>query len=169
MLERHQLYLYNCRFSHRCLPFLLQYWLHGFPGLFTDTSEHIRACLWKSFTKIVLSYTCISVGKWCGILSETRNNKSSDEQSVTRLVKNFDKLCRLFDSFFHCRTLITHHPSLFHSRLKTFLFCNLFHRSLPLLLQDWLRGFPRLLSIVRAHPFYFFLFLLFSCCFRAVD
>ena len=93
MLERHQLYLYNCRFSHRSLPFRLQYWLHGFPGLFTDTSEHIRACLWKSFTKIVLSYTCISVGKWCGILSETRNNKSSEEQSVTRLVKNFDKLC----------------------------------------------------------------------------
>jgi len=23
-------------------PFLLQDWLHGFPGLFTDTSEHIR-------------------------------------------------------------------------------------------------------------------------------
>jgi len=27
---------------HRCLPFLLQNWLHGFPGLFTDTSELIR-------------------------------------------------------------------------------------------------------------------------------
>jgi len=27
--------------SHRSLPFLLQDWLHGFPGLFTDTSEHI--------------------------------------------------------------------------------------------------------------------------------
>ena len=27
---------------HRCLPFLLQDWLHGFPGLFTDTSEHIH-------------------------------------------------------------------------------------------------------------------------------
>ena len=28
--------------SHRSLPFLLPDWLHGFPGLFTDTSEHIR-------------------------------------------------------------------------------------------------------------------------------
>jgi len=28
--------------SHRSLPFLLLDWLHGFPGLFTDTSEHIR-------------------------------------------------------------------------------------------------------------------------------
>jgi len=29
--------------SHRSLLFLLQDWLHGlFPGLFTDTSEHIR-------------------------------------------------------------------------------------------------------------------------------
>jgi len=28
--------------SHRSLPFLLQDWLRGFPGLFTDTSEHIR-------------------------------------------------------------------------------------------------------------------------------
>jgi len=27
--------------SHRSLPFLLQDWLRGFPGLFTDTSEHI--------------------------------------------------------------------------------------------------------------------------------
>ena len=28
--------------SHRSLPFHLQDWLHGFPGLFTDTSEHIH-------------------------------------------------------------------------------------------------------------------------------
>ena len=28
--------------SHRSLPFLLQDWLHGFPGLFTDTSQHTR-------------------------------------------------------------------------------------------------------------------------------
>jgi len=28
--------------SHRSLPFLLPDWLHGFPGLFTDTSENIR-------------------------------------------------------------------------------------------------------------------------------
>jgi len=28
--------------SRRSLPFLLQDWLHGFRGLFTDTSEHIR-------------------------------------------------------------------------------------------------------------------------------
>ena len=28
--------------SHCSLPFLLQEWLHGFSGLFNDTSEHIR-------------------------------------------------------------------------------------------------------------------------------
>jgi len=28
--------------SHRSLPFLFPDWLHGFPGMFTDTSEHIR-------------------------------------------------------------------------------------------------------------------------------
>ena len=28
--------------SHRSLPFLFPDWLHGFPGLFTATSEHIR-------------------------------------------------------------------------------------------------------------------------------
>ena len=28
--------------SHHSLPFLLLDWLHGFPGLLTDTSEHIR-------------------------------------------------------------------------------------------------------------------------------
>ena len=34
---------------HRSLPFLLQDWLHGFPGLFTDTSEHIRFLLFSFF------------------------------------------------------------------------------------------------------------------------
>ena len=33
--------------SHRSLPFLLQGWLHGFPRLFTDTSEHIRFLLFS--------------------------------------------------------------------------------------------------------------------------
>jgi len=36
--------------SHRILPFLLQDSLHGFPGLFTDTSEHIRFFLLFSFS-----------------------------------------------------------------------------------------------------------------------
>ena len=31
--------------SHRSLSFLLQDWLRAFPGLFTDTSEHIRFSL----------------------------------------------------------------------------------------------------------------------------
>jgi len=31
--------------SHGSLPFLLQDWLYRFPGLFTDTSEHIRFLL----------------------------------------------------------------------------------------------------------------------------
>jgi len=31
--------------SHRSLTFLLPHWLHRFPGLFTDTSEHIRCTL----------------------------------------------------------------------------------------------------------------------------
>jgi len=31
--------------SHRSLPFLLRDWLHGFPGLFTDTFEYIRFLL----------------------------------------------------------------------------------------------------------------------------
>jgi len=33
--------------SHRNLPFLRQDWLRGFPGLFTDTSEHIRFLLFS--------------------------------------------------------------------------------------------------------------------------
>jgi len=35
--------------SHSSLPFLLQDWLHGFTGLFTDTSEHIRFLLFSFF------------------------------------------------------------------------------------------------------------------------
>ena len=66
---------------------------------------------------------------------------------------------------------ITH--SLFHSRLKSFLFCK---SSLPqpflFLLQDSLYGFPRLFTVTSEHIrlFTFFLFLhFFSCRFRAVD
>ena len=35
--------------SHHSLPVLLQDWLHGFPGLFTDTSEHIRFLLFSFY------------------------------------------------------------------------------------------------------------------------
>jgi len=66
---------------------------------------------------------------------------------------------------------ITH--SLFHSRLKSFLFCK---SSLPqpffFLLQDSLYGFPRLFTDTSEHIrlFSYFLFLhFFSCRFRAVD
>ena len=33
---------FSANHSHRSLHFLLHDWLHGFPGLFTDASEHIR-------------------------------------------------------------------------------------------------------------------------------
>jgi len=33
---------FSTSLSHNSLPFLLLDWLHGFPGLLTDTSEHIR-------------------------------------------------------------------------------------------------------------------------------
>jgi len=33
---------FSVSLSHHYLPFLLLDWLHGFPGLFTDTSEHIN-------------------------------------------------------------------------------------------------------------------------------
>jgi len=36
---------------------------------------------------------------------------------------------------------ITHHPSLFHSKLKRSFSANPSHCSLPFLLQDWLHGF----------------------------
>ena len=33
---------FSANLSHHSLPFFLLDWLHGFPGLFTDTSEYIR-------------------------------------------------------------------------------------------------------------------------------
>ena len=41
--------------SRRSLPFLLQDWLHGFPGLFLDTSEHICFLL---FSFLFSTFTC---------------------------------------------------------------------------------------------------------------
>jgi len=67
---------------------------------------------------------------------------------------------------------ITH--SLFHSKLKTFLFC----KSFPLqpflfLLQYSLHGFPGLFTVIFEHICFlllvFLFFTLFSCRFRAVD
>jgi len=40
--------------SHRSLPFLLQDWLHGFPGVFTDTSVHIRFFTFTFFSFLVV-------------------------------------------------------------------------------------------------------------------
>jgi len=42
--------------SHRSLPFLLPDWLHGFPGLSTDTSEHIRFFRFQFFWSPLFSY-----------------------------------------------------------------------------------------------------------------
>ena len=39
---------FSANSSHCSLPFLLQDWLHGFPGLFTDTSDHIRLYMNKN-------------------------------------------------------------------------------------------------------------------------
>ena len=41
--------------SHHSLPFLLLGWPHGFPGLFTDTSEHIR------FFSLLLLFSTVSI------------------------------------------------------------------------------------------------------------
>jgi len=40
---------FSAKPSHRSLPFLLQDWLRGFPGLFTNTSEHIRFLVFLFF------------------------------------------------------------------------------------------------------------------------
>jgi len=37
---------FSANLSYRSLPFLLQDWLHGFPGLFTDASEHALFSFW---------------------------------------------------------------------------------------------------------------------------
>jgi len=62
-------------------------------------------------------------------------------------------------------------PSLFHSRLKTYLFCKSFPctAAFPFLLQDWLHGFPRLFTVYPVLRFSFSVFTLFSCLFCAVD
>ena len=70
------------------------------------------------------------------------------------------------------RYSITH--SLFHSRLKTFLFCKSFPPQPSLfLLRDSLHGFPRLFTVIYEHIcfllFSFFCSTLFSCRFRVVD
>ena len=50
---------------------------------------------------------------------------------------------------------ITH--SLFHSRLKTFLFCKSFPMQPPIFLHDSLHGFPSLFTVI-AHPSLLFSF-----------
>ena len=67
---------------------------------------------------------------------------------------------------------ITH--SLFHSRLKTSLFCKSFPpQPFLFLFQDSLHGFPRLFTVISYHTYFllfsFSVFALFSCRFRAVD
>ena len=42
-----------CKSFSPSLPFLLQHWLHGFPGLFTDTFEHFLVFLFFHFYLLV--------------------------------------------------------------------------------------------------------------------
>jgi len=50
--------------SHCSLPCLFPDWLHGFPGLFTDTSEHIRfyclVSLFSTFRLVVIIINLLS-------------------------------------------------------------------------------------------------------------
>ena len=57
------LFIFYFIFSHRILPFLLRDWLHGFLGLFTDTSKHIRFYFF-----LVFCYSLFSLVP-CGRLS----------------------------------------------------------------------------------------------------
>ena len=45
---------FSVNLSHHSLPFLLLDWLHEFPGLFADTSEHIR------FHSLVFLFSTVS-------------------------------------------------------------------------------------------------------------
>ena len=49
--------------SRRSLPSVLQDWLHGFPGLFTNTSEHIR------FYFLVFLFSTFQLSVPCGRLN----------------------------------------------------------------------------------------------------
>jgi len=107
-----------------------------------------------------------------------------DDHVVNKTRRQSNLLCTAFN----CRILyglylptviltiiwysITH--SLFHSRLKTFLFCKSFPPQPSLfLLRDSLHGFPRLFTVISEHIcfihlVFLFFFTLFSCRFRAV-
>jgi len=58
--------------SHCSLSFLFQVWLHGFPGLFTDTSEHVRFLL---FSFSVLSGPRLE-GDWLQPIVGSRETES---------------------------------------------------------------------------------------------
>ena len=52
--------------SHRSLPFLLQDWLLGFPGLFTDTSdEHIHFLLFLFSHFLLVVYSVVDQADLC--------------------------------------------------------------------------------------------------------
>jgi len=57
--------------SHRSLPFLLEDWLRGFPGQFTDTSERIRF-LRFSFPLFSCRFRAVDWADSCRLLSAYR-------------------------------------------------------------------------------------------------
>jgi len=54
---------------HRSLPFLLQDWLHGFLGLFTDTSEHVHFLLFSFSVFPLFSKLLITCGRLSWLVS----------------------------------------------------------------------------------------------------
>ena len=85
-------FFFSANPSHRSLPFSLRDWLHGFPGLFTDTSEHIRF-----FYSLVFLFSTFSCWVPCGrsarlksafertLNSHLASYRSEDERNHYRL------------------------------------------------------------------------------------
>ena len=122
-----------------------------------DRLSHTQRCSTK--TSIITKQRC--------------SGSARHSNAITYFIESYTIIISL-QSYFYYWYSITH--SLFHSRLKSFLFCE---SSLPQLflslLQDSLYGFPRLFTATSEHIrlFYFLVFFLFlhffSCRFRAVD
>jgi len=88
---------------------------------------------------------------WLGVKKSIQPVKLSD--NVLHLIMEFYIVVMLLTLCL--LSLVFHHPSLFHSRLKTFLSANPSHHSLSFLLQDWLHRFPRLFTDTSEHIRFF--------------
>ena len=147
-----------------CLDIRLSYWSYALScndRCFFESRNLSCSLLWSTSERSPVKSSCSGIFKTDvhRMASQKHNLHQHKSMLITALTDKqvcyrcWWQLCKALTVEFYSAVMlltfiliIISIPSIFHSRLKTYIFYNPSHRSLPFLLQDWLHGFPGLFT-----------------------